>query len=131
MNHKFSILLILLIFFAFTSECMSQIENTNQQNDWLIKGDQYISKVILSSNGKDLLISNGIVEKSFRITPNFAGTAIKNLVSGQNYLRAVRPEAQITVNGQKIISKLMCMAKILTMSYWQPPLNVYPLLPQN
>ena len=101
MNHKFSILLILLIFFAFTSECMSQIENTNQQNDWLIKGDQYISKVILSSNGKDLLISNGIVEKSFRITPNFAGTAIKNLVSGQNYLRAVRPEAQITVNGQK------------------------------
>lgn len=101
MNHKISFLFFLLIFNVLTSAGISQKENTKQQNDWLINGEKYISKVIPSSNGKDLVISNGLVEKSFRITPNFAGTAIKNLVTGQNYLRAVRPEAQITVNGQK------------------------------
>lgn len=93
--------MLLMILSSFSSECTNQKKSTSQQNDWLINGEKYITKIIPSSDGKDLVISNGIVEKSFRITPNFASTGIKNLVSGQNFLRSVRPEAQITVNGQK------------------------------
>ncbi|MFA5814292.1 MAG: hypothetical protein WC865_01540 [Bacteroidales bacterium] len=101
MNHKLSVLFLLLIINAFTSECISQKESTSQQNDWLINGEKYISKIVPSSDGKDLVITNGLIVRSFRITPNFATTGIENLVSGQNYLRSVRPEAEITVNGQK------------------------------
>lgn len=101
MNYKVSFLFLVMIFILSISQGFSQKESSNQQNDWLINGEKYTSKVIPSADGKDLLITNGLIERQFRITPNFASTGIKNLVSGQNYLRAVRPEAQITVNGQK------------------------------
>ena len=101
MKYKVSFLFLVMIFIVSISQGFSQKESSNQQNDWLINGEKYTSKVIPSADGKDLLITNGLIERQFRITPNFASTGIKNLVSGQNYLRAVRPEAQITVNGQK------------------------------
>ena len=101
MKYKVSFLFLVMIFIVSISQGFSQKESSNQQNDWLINGEKYTSKVIPSADGKDLLITNGLIERQFRITPNFASSGIKNLVSGQNYLRAVRPEAQITVNGQK------------------------------
>lgn len=101
MNYKVSFLLLPLIFNAIICAGNNQKESTSQQNDWLVNGEKYIAKIIPSSNGKELLISNGLIERSFRITPNFATTGIENLITEQNYLRSVRPEAQITVNGQK------------------------------
>lgn len=46
------------------------------------------------------MLTNGLIERRFRITPNFACISMNNLVTSQNYLRSVRPEAQITVNGK-------------------------------
>src|SRR5450759_2541814 len=101
MNYKVSFLLLPLIFNAIICAGNNQKESTSQQTDWMVNGEKYIAKIIPSSNGKELLISNGLIERSFRITPNFATTGIENLITEQNYLRSVRPEAQITVNGQK------------------------------
>jgi hypothetical protein len=66
----------------------------------LINDSKYISEVIVSENKNELTISNGLIGRKFRITPNFATVEIKSPVTGQNYLRSVRPEAQIVVNGQ-------------------------------
>ena len=74
-------------------------DDNAQKKDWFINGKSYIGKVTLSDNGKDLLLSNGLIERSFRITSNLATVNIKNLVTSQNYLRSVRPEAKITVDG--------------------------------
>jgi hypothetical protein len=101
MNQKIIYLSIVLIFNSLICNSNNQKEISSQQDDWLINGSKYTSQIIPSANGKDLVLSNGIVERTFRISPNFACTGIKNLVSGMNYLRAVRPEANITLNGQK------------------------------
>lgn len=101
MNHKSTFLILFIAFYALTSVCPGQEKSTSQQNDWLINGEKYVTSIIPSADGKELVISNGLIERKFRMTPNFATIGIKNLVSGQNFLRSVRPEAQISVNGQK------------------------------
>ncbi len=70
-----------------------------QKKDWLIDGKDYNSKAFQSEDGKELVLSNGLIERRFRIASNLATISIKNLISGQNYLRSVRPEAKITVDG--------------------------------
>lgn len=70
-----------------------------QKADWLINGSSYTSRVVTSSDGEEIRMGNGLVERVFKVTPNFACIQVKNLITGENYLRSVRPEAQITVNG--------------------------------
>lgn len=89
-----------LLFLLIGQVVYSQDKSTKQQRDWLIHGDNYISKVVTADNGKEVLLTNGLIERRFRITPNFACIGVKNLVTDQNYLRSVRPEAQITINGK-------------------------------
>ncbi|MEI6679005.1 MAG: hypothetical protein WCL21_10390 [Mariniphaga sp.] len=72
-----------------------------QINDWLINGEEYPARVTQSEDEKELIISNGLIERRFRVSPNLATIGIKNLVTSQNYLRSVRPEAKITVDGHK------------------------------
>lgn len=91
----------LLLFMAPTMAFNQPRENTRQQNDWLVNGKGFIAKVKPTADGKGLVLSNGLIERSFRITPNFASTGIKNFVTGQNYLRSVRPEAEITIDEEK------------------------------
>lgn len=76
-------------------------ENKVQINDWLINGEKYSAKVTQSEDEKELILSNGLIERRFRVSPNLATIGIKNLVTSQNYLRSVRPEAKITVDGHK------------------------------
>lgn len=101
MNKKVSLLFLLLVFMTVVSAFNSPGENTSQEDDWLIDGAKFVAGVSLSADGKGLMISNGLIERSFRISPNFATTGIRNLVTGQNFVRSVRPEAQVTVNGAK------------------------------
>ena len=76
-------------------------DDNAQKKDWFINGKSYIGRVTRSDNGKEIILSNGLIERSFRITSNLATVSIKNLVTAQNYLRSVRPEAKIIVNGNK------------------------------
>ena len=92
------IFLSVLIAFAFGG-CTKHECNTKQQSDWLVNDKQYISEVITSGN--EVSISNGLIERKFRISPNFATIGMKNLVTGQAYMRSVRPETQIVIDGQK------------------------------
>jgi hypothetical protein len=81
--------------------CNRQSGSSKQDHDWLVNGKSYQSEVVESPDGKELTITNGLIERTFRISPNFATVGIKNLVTGQNYVRSVRPEAQVTLSGQK------------------------------
>ncbi|MFA5814303.1 MAG: hypothetical protein WC865_01595 [Bacteroidales bacterium] len=81
--------------------CRCKPENNVQRNDWLINGKDYIAKAGKSKDGKELLLSNGLIERRFRIAPNLATISIKNFVTSQEYLRSVRPEAKIIVDGHK------------------------------
>ena len=67
--------------------------------DWLVRPVAQKAEIFRSADGKDLILYNGLLKRSFRISPGVACTDFKNLSNGQQLLRALSPEARLTVNG--------------------------------
>lgn len=81
-------------------------ELTNQQiaqrpKDWLVNPIEQKAGIYKSVDGKDLILFNGLVKRAFRIKPNVACIDYKNMSSGQQLLRDVKPEAVVTIDGVK------------------------------
>lgn len=53
---------------------------------------------IIESNGK-LELSNGLVKRVIKISPNAATIRLDNLYSGESFLRGVKPEAEVKIDG--------------------------------
>ena len=66
-------------------------ENVGEKQDWLLQPQEYRAGVYRSSDGKELILSNGLIRRVFRLTPNAATVGLDNLYSGEAFLRAVRP----------------------------------------
>jgi NPCBM/NEW2 domain len=65
--------------------------------DWLIR--KPAQKAVISRIGnQQMLMSNGLVSRTFYVGANLATTSIRNLVSGEEYLRAVKPEADVMID---------------------------------
>ena len=96
----------LLFFLFFSQYSFSQsipkwdpaLEQLNVK-DWLIHTPAQKAGVYSSQDGKDIILYNGLVKRTFRMSPNMTCFDFKNLSSGQQLLRAVRPEAVVTING--------------------------------
>ncbi|MBN2814380.1 MAG: alpha-galactosidase, partial [Bacteroidales bacterium] len=86
---------MILILLTFTGR------GQEQPKDWLIDNSGYKSTVENDGNGKDLVLSNGLVKRVFRLQPNVACTGYENLSNGQQLLRAVKPEAVLVIDGEK------------------------------
>jgi hypothetical protein len=69
--------------------------------DWLVIPVKEKADVYKSGNGKDIILYNGLVKRSFRLSPNIACIDYENLTNGQQLLRAVKPEAKVTINGKE------------------------------
>ena len=69
--------------------------------DWLIDGSSYKSTAQTTHDGKRLELTNGLLRRTFLLAPNAATIALDNLMTGQNELRAVRPEALLVINGKE------------------------------
>lgn len=70
-----------------------------QKEDWLLQSRKTKSGVFRNEKANDIILSNGLISRSFRISPNAATTSMKILGNQQELVRAVKPEAVITVNG--------------------------------
>jgi len=71
------------------------------KEDWLIEKIRLPSMVYQQADGKEIVISNGLVSRTFRLTPNCATVGFTNLVTGESLLRGVSPEAMLTIDGQE------------------------------
>ncbi|MGX5817843.1 alpha-galactosidase [Chitinophaga lutea] len=69
-----------------------------QTRDWLLDNKGF-NGTVTERNGV-ITIGNGLVSRSFRIAANLVCTDYRNLSSGEQLLRAVRPEARLTLNGR-------------------------------
>ena len=69
--------------------------------DWLITKVELPSMVYKQHNEKEIVISNGLISRTFRLTPNCATVGFTNLVTGESLLRGVSPEAMLTIDGQE------------------------------
>jgi hypothetical protein len=69
--------------------------------DWFITGTKAKAALYRSQDNKELILDNGLIKRVFRLKPNLACVAFSNLISGEQLIRAVSPEAIITINGKK------------------------------
>jgi hypothetical protein len=71
------------------------------KGDWILNGNNKKAGVYRSADNKDIILYNGWVKRTFRISPNVACTDYKNMSNGQQLLRAVKAEARISINGKE------------------------------
>jgi hypothetical protein len=68
-------------------------------DDWMINPAPYRASVSENKATGDLVIENGLAKRVIRLGPNAATTSLQNLTSGEHMLRAVAPEARVTIDG--------------------------------
>lgn len=69
--------------------------------DWLLEPEKSRAGVFRTSDGKSVIIANGMVSRRFRIFPNLATTDFTNRMLGESMLRAVSPEGYVWIDGEK------------------------------
>lgn len=75
----------------------------NTDNDWLINSDSYVAGVYKSADSKSIILTNGLIQRVFRIGDFFACYSLRNLVSGHEYVRAIMPEVMLTIDNQQLL----------------------------
>ncbi len=75
----------------------TSIAAQQKKTDWLVT--PFTQKAEVHIAGKDIVLTNGLVQRSFRITPNVACYDYTNLSNSQQLIRAVKPEAKIVIDG--------------------------------
>lgn len=73
--------------------------NKLTESDWLLAPVKQRAGVYKSQDGKNIILYNGLLKRVFRISPNLACIDYKNMSNGQQLLRAVKPEARVTIDG--------------------------------
>ena len=104
MNHCIACFLVLMLPSLDSRELLSDLPtepvlSLEERTDWLIDPSPYRAGVFRGHHADEIILSNGLVRRTFRIAPNLATVAIDNLVTGESVLRSVRPEAQFVIDG--------------------------------
>lgn len=68
--------------------------------DWLVTRVTTPVTAVADNKGEDLVLSNGLIRRTFRLGPNAATIAYDNLMTGDSILRGVKPEAIVEINGR-------------------------------
>lgn len=68
--------------------------------DWLINADKSETNIYRTADNKNIIITNSMVSRVFRIMPNLATIDIINNMTGENMLRAVGTEGSIRIDGK-------------------------------
>lgn len=79
---------------AFTGPIVEPV-----RDDWLVKPVDRKAAVYRSVDGRDLVMDNGLIRRVWRMGPGVACYRFGDLRTGKSLLRAVRPEARVTIDG--------------------------------
>lgn len=107
LNKSLLSVITLLLNFSLVAQprtTMPVLANARVQQkpaDWLVFPVGEKANIYFSPDKKDIVLFNGLVKRTFRISPNVACIDYKNLSNGQQLLRAVKPEAKVTINGKQ------------------------------
>lgn len=84
-------------FFLFLLTTAFCTKSVVPRPDWIIDGSSYVSSVG-TKNGM-VIISNGLVSRTFSLAPDGATISFGNLRTGNELIRSIKPEAIVTING--------------------------------
>ncbi|MFC0774208.1 alpha-galactosidase [Terrimonas sp. R1] len=77
------------------------VEPALYKQDWLITPVKQKAAIYTSADKKDISLYNGLVKRTFRLLPNTVCIDYRNMITGQQLLRGVMPEAVITINAKE------------------------------
>lgn len=69
------------------------------QEDYLVEELARTAQAFRSANGRELVLDNGLLRRTWRMSPNGACVGFENLITANAMLRSVRPEARVTIDG--------------------------------
>ncbi len=67
--------------------------------DWLIDNSKVKANAYKTNTGKDIVLSNGLISRTFRLLPNLATIDYMNQMTGESLLRSVSNEGVLTIDG--------------------------------
>ena len=67
--------------------------------DWLVNPEPFKSRILENKEKHELILDNGLARRVFQLTPNAACVSMENLTSRELLLRAIAPEARVTIDG--------------------------------
>ncbi|MEO5995532.1 MAG: NPCBM/NEW2 domain-containing protein [Chitinophagaceae bacterium] len=67
------------------------------KKDWLLE-KPVIKATVTRLGEKAIVMSNGLVSRTIHVSPNAATISLKNLGTGEEYIRSVKPEAHVTID---------------------------------
>jgi len=79
----------------------NDLQENVYKDDWLVKPVAMKAQVFISKDSKEITLFNGLLTRTFRIQPNAACIDYKNISNGQQLLRAIKPEARVTINNKE------------------------------
>ncbi|MFI5452185.1 alpha-galactosidase [Pedobacter sp. UC225_61] len=94
---------LLLVTLPVTAQELTTYDSNRHlatSEDWLVSPVSIKAQALKSSNGKDLVLYNGLLKRTFRLRPNMACVDFINLSTGKQLLRAVREEGRIVIDGK-------------------------------
>ena len=69
--------------------------------DWLVMPTRRKTAVYRQRDAREIVLTNGLIRRTWRIKPNGATVALDNLMTGQSMLRGVKPEAIVEIDGER------------------------------
>lgn len=96
MRNQFKKFFLILTPFLFVLSFTAKRANGA---DWLLDSSPYRAEIKFTHEN-DLVLSNGLAERRFRLSPNLTTVSFKNLVTGEELVRAVSPEAVVELDGK-------------------------------
>ncbi|RYG06030.1 MAG: alpha-galactosidase [Chitinophagaceae bacterium] len=85
------------------SVLLDRYNSTNEQltnTDWLINNNGFRARIAYDDIQKTIVLTNGLSKRAFFIGENLACTDYKNMVSGEQLLRSVKPECRVTIDNK-------------------------------
>ena len=94
-------------YFSVNGQPQSNLSQWNKEQsksgiDWLTGKSEAKTNLYLTVDGK-LVFSNGLVARTFALKPNGATVGLDLLTNNESFLRSVRPEAEIEINGMRLV----------------------------
>lgn len=66
--------------------------------DWLIYPEDYPAKIISHDDSQTIELNNGILRRLIKLQPNAATISLQHLQTGEEFIRSIRPEAEIRLD---------------------------------
>jgi len=84
-----------LIFLLFSVQIIAQ-----ETNDWLVQKSHEVATVKVDKN--NIVLSNGLISRTINVSKNASTTSLKNLNTADEFIRSLRPEARIEIDGNTL-----------------------------